>query len=60
VNLAARLESHTKVVGEPILIDEATRLGLGPDILVEDRGAAELKGITEPVHIYSVKGFEGA
>ena len=25
VNLAARLESHTKVVGKPILIDDATQ-----------------------------------
>jgi adenylate cyclase len=60
VNLAARLESHTKVVGEPILTDEATRLGLGPDIVVEDRGTAELKGFAEPVHIFSVRGLGGA
>ena len=57
VNLAARLESHTKVVGQPILIDEATRLGLGPGVLVEDRGSVELKGKTCLVHIYSVKGI---
>jgi class 3 adenylate cyclase len=59
VNLASRLEAHTKVIGEPILIDEATRQGLGPDILVEDRGTAELKGIAEPVQMYSVRGFAG-
>jgi class 3 adenylate cyclase len=28
VNLAARLEAHTKVVGEPTLIDETTKSGL--------------------------------
>jgi class 3 adenylate cyclase len=28
VNVAARLESHTKVVNRPILIDEHTRRGL--------------------------------
>ena len=56
VNLAARLESHTKVVGEPILIDETTRQGLSPAILVEDRGTVELKGKTHPVHVYSVRG----
>ncbi|NLF02947.1 MAG: adenylate/guanylate cyclase domain-containing response regulator, partial [Anaerolineales bacterium] len=28
VNLAARLEAHTKVVEQPIVIDETTRLGL--------------------------------
>ena len=56
VNLAARLESHTKVVGEPILIDDTTRQGLSPAILVEDRGTVELKGKTHPVHVYSVRG----
>jgi class 3 adenylate cyclase len=60
VNKAARLEAHTKVLGEPILMDDATRQGLGPDIVVEERGTAELKGIAEPVRIFSVKGMEGA
>jgi class 3 adenylate cyclase len=60
VNKAARLEGHTKEIGEPILMDEGTRMGLGPDIVVEDRGTAELKGLAEPVHIFAVKGLEGA
>ncbi len=55
VNLAARLESHTKVVGQPILIDDCVRQGLGHDVEVEDRGTVELKGKTQPVHVYSVK-----
>ena len=37
VNLAARLESHTKVIGRPILIDEETRNGL--DGAIHGRGA---------------------
>jgi class 3 adenylate cyclase len=57
VNLAARLESHTKVVGQPILIDEATRLGLGPEFAVEDQGEVELKGKLKPVHVFSVRGL---
>jgi len=60
VTLAARLESHTKVLGQPILVDEATRMGLGPGIIVEDQGNAELKGKTRPVHVYSVKGITEA
>lgn len=55
VNLAARLESHTKVVGQPILIDERVREGLSDDVEVEDRGTVELKGKTQSVHVYSVK-----
>src|SRR5512139_1015908 len=38
VNLAARLESHTKVAGVPILIDETTRQSLSEAIRVENLG----------------------
>ena len=54
VNLAARLEAHTKVVGAPILIDELTRNALIDSIQVKDEGKVELKGKAEGVHIYSV------
>jgi adenylate cyclase len=54
VNVAARLESHTKEVGRPILIDEETRLGLGDDIAVEPQGELLVKGKTEPVTVYAV------
>jgi class 3 adenylate cyclase len=54
VNLAARLEAHTKVVGKPILIDEATRASLGPGICVEEQGMVQLKGKTQEVRVYSV------
>jgi class 3 adenylate cyclase len=54
VNLAARLETHTKVVGQPILIDEATRLNLEDDFRVEDQGEVLLKGKTQPVRIFSI------
>jgi adenylate cyclase len=55
VNLAARLESHTKVVGKPILIDQATREGLSAALGVEDEGVAQLKGKTQDVRVFSVK-----
>jgi class 3 adenylate cyclase len=54
VNLAARLESHTKVVGQPILIDETTRQGLISSVRVEDQGQVQLKGKTHSVAIFSV------
>jgi class 3 adenylate cyclase len=54
VNLAARLESHTKVVGQPILIDETTRGELSNAIQVEDQGTVQLKGKVHEVRIYSV------
>jgi class 3 adenylate cyclase len=54
VNLAARLESLTKVVGKPILIEECVRSGLDDSIHVEDEGLFEIKGKSKLVHVYSV------
>jgi class 3 adenylate cyclase len=54
VNLAARLESHTKVVGKPILIDDATRSALSATIKVEAEGPFQLKGKTVEVQVFSV------
>jgi len=54
VNLAARLESHTKIVGEPILIDETTCLCLANNIHTLDQGLIQVKGKTREVRIYSV------
>ncbi|MGH8302360.1 MAG: adenylate/guanylate cyclase domain-containing protein [Steroidobacteraceae bacterium] len=54
VNVAARLESHTKVVNRPILIDEQTRLGLGDGIAVESQGEVLMKGKTEATPVYAV------
>jgi len=54
VNVAARLESETKVLDRPILIDDDTRLGLGDGIAVEAQGELPVKGKTKPVKVYSV------
>lgn len=54
VNVAARLESHTKVLARPILIDEETRSGLDDEISVEAHGELAVKGKTKPVSVYAV------
>ena len=54
VSLAARLEEHTKIMGQPILINDITRLGLSDDIPVEDLGIKSIRGKKEQVHVYSV------
>jgi class 3 adenylate cyclase len=54
VNLAAHLESHTKVLGQPILIDEHTRAGLSNGVRVEDHGPVQFKTRGQPVRVYSV------
>ena len=55
VNVAARLESHTKVMDRPILIDEQTRRGLDDLISVEPQGELLVKGKAEPVNVYAVR-----
>jgi len=54
VNLAARLESHTKVVGQPILIDEETRLHLSIRTKVVDQGLVDIKGRSQGVRVFSI------
>lgn len=54
VNLAARLEDHTKVAGSCILVDDATHHALGSDLPTQPLGEVELKGKTEPVKIFEV------
>jgi adenylate cyclase len=54
VNLASRLETHTKVVGKPILIESVTRAALGNTFKIESHGFAQLKGKTIEVEIFSV------
>jgi class 3 adenylate cyclase len=55
VNVAARLESHTKELNRPILIDEQTRHGLDDGITVEPQGELLVKGKAEPVVVYAVQ-----
>ena len=55
VNLAARIESHTKVVGGPILIDAETRASLPKAMQVNPLGEVLFKGKTFPVQVYSVQ-----
>ncbi|HEY4237343.1 MAG TPA: adenylate/guanylate cyclase domain-containing protein [Gaiellaceae bacterium] len=54
VNVAARLEAHTKELGRPILIDENTRQGIDDGIAVEAQGEMLMKGKTEPIAVYAV------
>ena len=55
VNLAARIEGHTKVADRMILIDGATRAGLSERIDVESLGAVAFKGIGAPTEVFAVR-----
>lgn len=54
VNLAARIESHTREVNHSILIDAYTRKHLPDSILVNSLGRITPKGKSLPVEIFSV------
>jgi class 3 adenylate cyclase len=55
VNLAARLEAHTKLAQRAILIDPATCHALDGRIAVEALGPALFHGKSAPVDVYAVK-----
>ena len=56
VNLAARLEAHTKVALRAILIDAQTRAALGGGTPVEAIGGVVFRGKAAPVEVYAVSG----
>jgi adenylate cyclase len=55
VNLASRIENHTKIAERPLLIDQYTRDGLPDDFIVEALGPVLFKGKEQQVNIYSVR-----
>jgi len=54
VNIAARIEKHTKTAGKPILIDQYTRDGLPDTVNVVSLGAVVFQGKQQPIHIFQV------
>ncbi|HEX8739006.1 MAG TPA: adenylate/guanylate cyclase domain-containing response regulator [Casimicrobiaceae bacterium] len=54
VNLAARLEAHTKQAQRAILIDAATRTALDGEIAVEALGAVAIRGKVNAVEVFAV------
>ncbi|MEO7007562.1 MAG: adenylate/guanylate cyclase domain-containing protein [Caldimonas sp.] len=54
VNLAARLEEHTKVAQRVILIDGATRTALAATMPVEALGAVTIRGKSIAVEVYAL------
>jgi adenylate cyclase len=54
VNLAARLEAHTKVAGHALLIDTSTCAALGQTCRTEPLGTVTLRGHEASVEVYAV------
>lgn len=58
VNTASRIEASTKAFGADLLISDDVLARVGDDFLVEKAGAAEVKGRSEPLNLYKVKGYK--
>jgi adenylate cyclase len=55
VNLAARLEAHTKVAEGNILIDEATKCALGKSVTTRELGQVQFKGKAATLNVVAVE-----
>jgi class 3 adenylate cyclase len=56
VNVAARLEAHTKAAERAVLIDRATHMALGGAFEAEHLGAMMLKGKLNAVEVFALGG----
>ena len=59
VNLGQRLETANKIYGTHILVSEATRKGVGSDIVAREIDFLVVKGKTEIARIFEVLGMKG-
>jgi class 3 adenylate cyclase len=55
VNVAARLEAHTKIAGRPVLLDAATQAQIAQTLPTELLGPAQLKGKSSMVDVFALK-----
>lgn len=60
VNMAARIEASTKSFGTDLLVSELTAQTMQGKFLMEKAGEVEVKGITEPLTLFKVRGYIGA
>lgn len=59
VNVAARVEAATRVIGDDVLVTAATRDRLGDGFELRSRGEQELRGIERPVELFALPGETG-
>jgi class 3 adenylate cyclase len=61
VNLAARLEQHTKLAQRAILVDSATCAGIAGEAEIEPLGPVAFRGKAAPVEVFALRaGAQGA
>jgi adenylate cyclase len=60
VNTASRIEASTKAFGADLLVTDTVIDKVGEDFKVELAGAAEVKGRSEAIKMFKVRGYKGA
>jgi len=55
VNIASRIEGLTKIVRRPLLMTEGTARHLEGKALLEELPAQTVRGVEEPMRLYSVR-----
>ena len=60
VNMTSRIESSTKAFGSDLLVSEAIFNKVAADYMMELAGTAEVKGKTEPLKMFKVRGYKDA
>lgn len=58
VNTGSRIEASTKAFGSDLLISDTVVEKIGEDFLLEYAGAAEVKGRSEALKLYKVRGYK--
>lgn len=58
VNMTSRIEASTKSFGTDLLVSQAVVDKIGENYLIDLAGAAEVKGKTEPLKLYKVRGYK--
>ncbi len=58
VNTGSRIEASTKAFGSDLLISEEVVKQIGDAFIVELAGAAEVKGRSEPLKMFKVRGYK--
>ncbi|PWU21305.1 MAG: adenylate/guanylate cyclase domain-containing protein [Bdellovibrio sp.] len=58
VNMTSRIEASTKAFGTDLLVSEAIIAKVGDGFLAEVAGEATVKGKSEPLKLYKVRGYK--
>lgn len=58
VNMTSRIEASTKAFGSDLLVSESVVEKLGHEFLFELGGHATVKGKTEPLKLFNVRGYK--